>query len=967
MRRIASTLLGLLLPFLLSAEPFRSFSGRVQARDGSAVEAAVVLLPASGQWAVTDAKGNFRISNVRQGELDVKVSCLGYADALLHFKANQDIRQVSITLEEDNLALEQVVVTAEENASGSTTTRKIDRKALDHLQMLDVTDISSLLPGGKTISPDLSSPTDNKFAVRGSSFGTAVEIDGVRLSNNASPTETDGAGTRNIASSDIESVEVIAGVPSVEYGDLTGGVVRIRTKEGKSPWKVTLMANPRTKQIALSKGFATDGAGIFNVSAERTRSVRNLASPYTSYSRNNVSLKWSDTFNKGNSPVRVSATLSGNIGGMDSHADPDANSDSYTRSRDNAFRFQVSADWLADLRWLTSLELSASVSYADKLSETNTLRSSAASPIALHGMEEGYFVAQDVRTSPDAPVLLLQPGYWYERSFTDSKPLDYNIHLKAGWNRQFGRVGSHLKLGLHLDGTRNFGRGLTYESLEKAPSWRPWPYSSLPAMHNLAAFVEEAVNIPIGRTRLNLTGGLRWDNTLLKGSRYPNVSSLSPRANLKYTFIEKGKTVRHLSLRASYGLAYKLPSFHILYPTPQYSDVLSFTPGTLADGTLWQAWYIRPHSMRYNPSLRWQRARQSEVGLELELPWFKLSLSGWYNRQEDSYTLRSQYSPYSFKFTSQKDLASVGIPAENRIYAIDRKSGVVSVSDRNGVLPSEEVSYKVRNTFLATTQPENASPTHRAGIEWVLDFGQIRAIRTGIRIDGRYNWSKTLEEGMIASYPGTLLSDGSPYPYLGYYVGGASASNGTLNENVDLNLTVTTHIPKIRMILTLKLESGLYRCRRSLSESAQGQRSWAVGDKASYAPESPDIYDRNLYTVTYPAWYVSVDDPSTRIDFYEKFLWAKANDPQLYKDLQWLVVRSNYGYTMNTARISPYFSVNFSVTKEIGKIASISFYANNFIQNMGKVVSSQNGNEISLFGSGYIPEFYYGLTLRLKF
>ena len=59
-------------------------------------------------------------------------------------------------------------------------------------------------------------------------------------------------------------------------------------------------------------------------------------------------------------------------------------------------------------------------------------------------------------------------------------------------------------------------------------------------------------------------------------------------------------------------------------------------------------------------------------------------------------------------------------------------------------------------------------------------------------------------------------------------------------------------------------------------------------------------------------------------------------------------------------------SANLSVTKEIGDHVSLSFYANNFFNNMKMVHSSQTDTETSLFSSGYIPNYYYGLSLRLK-
>ena len=78
------------------------------------------------------------------------------------------------------------------------------------------------------------------------------------------------------------------------------------------------------------------------------------------------------------------------------------------------------------------------------------------------------------------------------------------------------------------------------------------------------------------------------------------------------------------------------------------------------------------------------------------------------------------------------------------------------------------------------------------------------------------------------------------------------------------------------------------------------------------------------------------------------------------------MVKTNYAYVMNPDRLSQYYSANFSVTKEIGDHVSVSFYANNFLNNMKRVHSSQTDLETSLFSSGYIPSYYYGLSLRLK-
>jgi outer membrane receptor protein involved in Fe transport len=152
-----------------------------------------------------------------------------------------------------------------------------------------------------------------------------------------------------------------------------------------------------------------------------------------------------------------------------------------------------------------------------------------------------------------------------------------------------------------------------------------------------------------------------------------------------------------------------------------------------------------------------------------------------------------------------------------------------------------------------------------------------------------------------------------------------------------------------------------------LSEYEDGSRGYVLASNADYFGTPYDGTSENKFLAVYPEYYTTWDNPSELIPFAEKFSWAKENDPALYSDLSKLVVRSNYAYVMNPNRISSYYSANLSVTKEIGDHVSVSFYANNFLNNLRTVHSSQTDLETSLFGSSYIPSYYYGLSLRLKF
>ena len=965
-------------------------------KTGKPIEYATVVLEQTEQWAVADANGKFVISNVQEGKNTLSTSCLGFVTNTMELTIARNIDELKIYLLEDNLTLDSVVITAQDNSNSATTSRTIDKTALDHIQVVNVADISSLLPGGATQNSDLlSSQTFNLRAgaatgtgteVGNSSFGTAVEVDGVRLSNNSSfasfsTSGVSGVAVNNIASTNVESIEVITGVPSVEYGDMTSGVVKINTRKGITPYTITLSTNPNMKQVSASKGFGLGqtrkGAarGVLNASLEYTRATDDMRSPYESYDRKQLQLTYSNLFDRGAlaaTPLRFSISASGNIGGMDTKADPDAFSENRTTVRDNSFRGNFSLDWLLSRKWITNVELSGSAVYGDKHSRTHENWNSAQDSPAIHGREEGYFMAQYYDDNPDAEVILRPGGYHYSTMCVDDRPLNWSLKLKANWARKFGEINNKIKIGVDWTGDGNFGIGQYTEDMSTAPNFWEYRYCDVPFMHNVAAYIEENITIPIGKTRLNLIAGLRNDNTIIKGSAYGTTSSLSPRFNLKYTIFSPkdrwNKTVKELSFRASWGVATKLPSYSVLYPVPEYLTINTFTTTSTAGGAAMYAYYILPRTIEYNSALRWQKNRQSEVGFDINIGGNKISLAGYYNRTVDAYRLENEYDRFTYTYTGTATLGD-GFPiaAEDRIFRIDRETGTVTVSDAAGTV-TETLDHRTRQRLTPTTFADNSiNPITRYGLEWIIDFKRIAPINTTIRLDGAFYGYRMIDKNMVAYSPhaGTG-ADREHFRYVGYYLGGHSISNGRETRRVNTNLTITTHIPKIRMILSLKVEATLLQYSRFLSEKDGGTRSYRISDRSdvlSFTGES--IYDGTGYAVTFPEYYTTFDDPDTHRDYMADLIWANENDQNLYNDLRSLALITGTNYQFKKEYITPYFSMNFSVTKEIGDIASISFYANNFFNNFAQLRSTWSGNYVS--ASGYIPNFYYGLTVRFKF
>ena len=979
--QIVTSVVALLLSGSLWAQNY-TVSGTITAQEsGQPVDFATVVLTSTEQWAVANAKGEFTIKNVPAGDNVLSVSCLGYVTVTRDLSVNGNITDLKVSLVLDNLRLESAVVTAQENSNSAATSRTIDKTALEHVQVMNVTDIGGLLPGGKTGASTLTST--QTFSIRGGgSFGTAVEVDGVRLTNNASFTSVSGVTTNNIASSNVESVEVITGVPSVEYGDMSSGVVKINTQRGKTPWTLTMSTSPLTKQVSLNKGFSLGTSrsgvsrGVLNSTLEYTRSISNKMSPFSSYDRKQLALNYSRQFAEGffaDKPLRFSAGITGNLGGYDNQADPDRMLETFSTGKDNALRGNISLNWLLSKPWITNVELMASAVYSDKSSRARDRYSESVSSVSMHAVDEGYYMGTPWVDGGVNQAVLLNPGIWYNTMARDDKPLNTRVSLKANWAKNAGRVNNKVKVGAEWTADKNFGIGTWAEEPKTAPTWREYRYCDIPTMNNIAAYVEDNFLLRLSDdSSLNLIAGLRNDNTVIRGSAYGITSSISPRFNAKWTaFTEKSRGdrfFRELSFRAGWGVASKQPSFAVLYPAPGYTDVDVFRSTASADNTVYQAYYVMPRTVVYNPDLKWQRDHQAEVGIDMNLGGTHISLAGYYTKTIGAYSEIELYNRFSYNYTGPNAVQGLDIPVDNRNFTIDA-NGVVTVADKTGALPSVTIPGITRNQFVPYyTEDNDDNPVTRTGIEWVIDFPRIRPINTTIRFDGNFYSYRSVYSDMLPYYLNNRMSaDGENLlPYIGWYYGGHVTSNGSESRSVKGNLTFTTNIPKVGMIISLKLEGNLYTYSRTLSQRADGSaRSYVLADKTDPLSfiEGKSIYDEEGYTVFFPETYSTFSDPNTQIPYLEKLKWAKENDPVLYSDLaQLLITNTSENYTYMKDFMSPSFNAHFSVTKEIGKVASISFYANNFINMQNRIYSTRTKSWLTMN-----PAVYYGLTLRLYF
>ena len=219
---------------------------------------------------VTNADGRFQIP--KNGESKLKISYIGYKTLIT--APTKDGRYL---MKAEISRLGEVVVTAQESR-GLTSSSVIQKHAMEHLQPSSFADILELLPGGSSKDPSLSTP--NNIHIREipissgnystSSLGTSFVVDGAPISTNANmqylagawdaaATNRDntnsGVDMRAISTDDIESVEIVRGIPSVEYGDLTSGLVKIERRQGGHDLNFRLKSDMGSKLMYAAKGF----------------------------------------------------------------------------------------------------------------------------------------------------------------------------------------------------------------------------------------------------------------------------------------------------------------------------------------------------------------------------------------------------------------------------------------------------------------------------------------------------------------------------------------------------------------------------------------------------------------------------------------------------------------------------------------------------------------------------------------
>ncbi|MCF0175612.1 MAG: TonB-dependent receptor [Bacteroidales bacterium] len=919
---------------------FRLSGTVIDKAGGAPVAMSTILLRENGLWALSDDKGHFEIAGIPAGEYTVEISELGYVPYTRKIEIRKDIAGLVISLEQASLSLDEVVVTAKEGG-GLTSASRISKQALEHIQPSSLKDVMQLLPGSITQNPDMTTAAALSIRDIGSNsanaLGTALIVDGATLSNDAnmqvfaSGTNTNsgssnavssaggGVDARQLSTDNIESIQVIRGIPSVVYGDMTSGAVVVKTKAGVSPWEVRLKADPQLKQVSAGKGFSLgQKAGMMNFDLDYARAFSDVRTPSSAYSRANFQIGYFNNFAR---KLTFNAKLRGNWSNATNASDPDLFLDELSQEREKGLRLNINGRWLVNRKWLTNVEYLVSGSIMEQYSRQRDYQGSA-----------GYTATTTELQDTENMGFFTKPQY-YSDVQVFGMPVDAQARISAHQTGNYGHVRNKVLAGAEWKMDGNSGRGKVFDPYcppqpGSAQAFRERSYRDIPYMHRITAFAEDNLLVPIGKTSVELQAGARFSTVRADGINTSAFNCMEPRFNGKYMFVSNKPKIKELSARAGWGLAYKMPSMVYLYPEPAYKDMVSFSYNDFDANNKGLNILTTKKMDTVNPGLRPQRSANFEAAVEFDTRWVSGSVVYYDENMTDGYTFMTSYVPmeyrrYGYSWSGGNVVQTVLPSGKDPKY--DHSASRVTVDGK-------PLSSIVDTTFMSLSMPANGVSNHKKGVEFTLDFPQIKPLATSVSVSGAYMNMSTLQSIPVHRlYSGSV--GGRTYPYIGIYAGSTTSSNASVRERFSTNFRFITHIPRIAMVVTMTAQMVFMdRTRHS-----------AVYNGLSL----PYFYDENGTRISGEEAMAD-----TRHTKFINPLYVMDRSGRIYDFTQEMELDSKYRNLLITTNTTTYYlrggypfyaMLNLRLTKEIGKVATVSFYANNFLNMRGRVNHSVTG------------------------
>lgn len=198
---------------------------------------------------LSDMNGNFRITDLPDGILHLRVSMIGYSPVEFTIKSNQFSEPLNIKLLPADIFIEEIIVD-DSTAEKSYQTEKINSKELMRIGAMNVSEAVTKIPGVWQLSTGTGISKPVIRGLYGNRIG--IMVNGIRFDNQQWQDEHGLV----MSSDGIDNIEVIKGPRSLLFGpEALGGVVSITDE---------LPAPVGTEAADLNIKFFTNTLGILS-------------------------------------------------------------------------------------------------------------------------------------------------------------------------------------------------------------------------------------------------------------------------------------------------------------------------------------------------------------------------------------------------------------------------------------------------------------------------------------------------------------------------------------------------------------------------------------------------------------------------------------------------------------------------------------------------------------------------------
>lgn len=839
-----------------------------------------------------------------------------------------------------NIHLEEVIINATQPDIPGTRSI-IGQDAIKHIQATDLSGLTQLLPGVGVRNPNLNLPA--LFTIRSTSYenttnalGTAILIDGARMSNNANMQQTglgrngnpynstalSGRDVRSIAPASVESIEVIRGIPSARYGDVTSGVVLVKSKAGLSPLSVGLRFTATEKLASIGKGFNIgENNGTLYLGTDYAYSAQSPLVTEEAFQRVGVQAAYAKDF--------PSATLRLNLRGyLTSDNDKRGNNTvegEFRKYLNQGFSLSANGQWNPEKTWLTYLEYQAGLTFEQEKNETRNYYSGTQQVTTYTtqaGEQEGIF---------------LLPNY-FSKLGIEGKPIQVNASWTAGLKKMIHeKIFNHFQIGIHAEMEGNRGNGIQFDPLYPPAEMlqvRTRSYREIPFLYQYGGFAENLISFHSGQLRTELQAGVRISQPITQSIHYRPAAD--PRINLRQVLIENSNSsiLNRLSIRAGWGLLHKLPVLAYLYPDKSYTDKNCFTYNDAENNHRLTVMHTFVTDDTFNSGLRLPVNRKIELGINFRFKEVEADIV-WFNEHlKNGYCTTDRAAPFSY----------------HRYDPLTNKGETPTLTDKGIINNGSPLPYTTNTTFAVYTRPENGIEQKKQGVEYTVGPIRWKQIRSSLFINGSYIKVKEKNTALSAIHPSREIN-GQPYPYTGIYEATTSASNLRIHQLFSTRFQFITQIPGIGLVTSLALQCIWLDKQQRGMESSYNTPIYLTDSNGNRIEGNP-MNDTEYQKCLNPVYYI--DGKGNRFPFTQEM-----ETDRRFSDL---VLKTNTRTAFLPDSSGPYFLLNLRITKDIGRHISVAFCANNLTKSNPKRYSSSTQQYTILN-----PELYYGAEINFRF